>query len=87
MKKEIEQLKSALEDKETDPWAEGTVIRWLSGGHYFYAVIKGNGRWWITGTAVFYGQRQQVFSYQELLEILSRADVVDIQVAAEWDDV
>ena len=83
MEKATKQLKRALKRKETDPWAEGTVIRWLSGGRYLYAVIKGNDRWSITGT--FYGQ--QVFSYQKLLEILSRADVTDIQVVAEWDDV
>lgn len=84
MEKAAEQLKRALKRKETDPWAEGTVIRWLSGGRYLHAVIKGNDCWFITRTAV-YGQ--QVFSYRELLEILSRADVADIQVAAEWDDV
>lgn len=85
MEKATKQLKRALKGKEIDPWAEGTVIRWLSGGRYLYAVIKSNGRWWITGTAAFYGQ--QVLSYLELLEILSRAGVADIQVVAEWDDI
>ena len=81
-------LRKAIK-KKADPFNEGDVIRWESkstnGYRYYYAVIRGNQKWWITGLARFYGE--QVFSYEELVEILSRDDVINVEYSANWESI
>jgi hypothetical protein len=75
--------------KLKDDFDEGTVIRWLSvtsdDKTYTYVVVKAAGKWWITGTALWYGK--QIFTYEELVGILSRSDVATVEVAIEWAGV
>ena len=81
-------LRKAIK-KKADPFNEGDVIRWESkasnGFRYRYAVIRANQQWWITGLARFYGA--QVFSYEELVEILSRDDVVNVAYSSRWESI
>lgn len=83
MNESIKALKKALKGKKTDSWAEGTVIRWLSGGRYSYAAIKTPVGWYTTAveTNRFV---PQVLKYESLIEVLSRSEVSNIAVASEW---
>lgn len=81
----IKGLKKALKKKVKDDFADGDVIRWKSANKYTYAVVKAGGRWWITGTAVYYGK--QIFTFDEIIEILSLSEVSEIAVASEWTNL
>lgn len=82
----LDRLRGDLDSKVTDRFPEGTVVRWKSGGRYTYAALKAGGRWWITGTANYYGGR--VFDYDGLLDILGRSDVSDISAALNnWESL
>ena len=78
-------LTEALKNKAADTFKEGDVIRWKSGDKYTYAVVKAGGRWWITGTAVYYGK--QIFTFDELVKILQMSEVTDIAVAVDWASI
>jgi hypothetical protein len=75
--------------KKTDRFNDGDVIRWISkandGREFTYVVVKAGGRYWITGTALWYGK--QIFSYDEVVKILARDDVIEVEVAIAWAEV
>lgn len=78
-----ETLCADLRNRATDRFDRGDVIRWIDDGRYNYAVIKDSrGMWVITGTAAYYGR--SVFTYDQLLDVLSKPSVSDIYVATEW---
>lgn len=80
----VKALKKVLKKKNVDEFADGTVIRFVSGGKYTYVVIKAAGFWYISSSADFFGVGQR-FTYDTLVfEILARSDVTNIEVAADW---
>ena len=82
----VEQLKKAIGDKITDPFANGDVIRWVGGGRYTYAAIKTSAGWFTTAR---YGNVfvEAVYDYESLAEMLAKGDATDIEVATEWMSV
>ena len=81
----LKALKKALKNKMTDEFEEGSVIRWKSADRYVYVVVKASGKWWITGVANYYGNR--VFTFAQLIEILSLSEVSDVTVATAWTEI
>lgn len=82
----IEALRQALSSKVQDQFAWGDVIRWTASGRYTYAAIKTVAGWFTTAREYneFVGQ---TLTFDELLEVLSRSETTNIQVAGEWFDV
>lgn len=81
----------ALKDsvaRNTDPFTDGDVIQWLSTGTYSYSANRAGGKWYISGTANFYGAgTHSGISYSRLVQILSRGDVSDIRHSTGWSEV
>ena len=81
---------NALKDsvtRNTDPFEDGAVIQWLSTGTYHYSANRAGGKWYISGTANFYGPgTHSGVTYERLVGILSRADVSDIRHVTEWSE-
>lgn len=79
----IKRLKKDLKAAVRDTFETGTVIRWLAAGRYTYAALKaGDGNWWLTGALGFYGRSR--LTYEELIEVLNRADVTEVAVSESW---
>jgi hypothetical protein len=83
MNEELKALRKALKSKTTDRWAEGTVIRWTSGGRYTYAAIK-TAVGWYTTSGFNNGYVPKTLSYEDLIEILAKSISSDIAIATEW---
>lgn len=78
-------LRKALKDKKVDKFDVGTVIRWKSAGVYNYAAIKaGNGKWYTTA-ASFNSFVSQILDFDDLVEVLSRAETDEIDVSLTWE--
>ena len=76
------------EQENKDPFAGGTVIRWLAMGKYEFAALRAdNGFWYLTGGAGMYGTSMKTFN--DLLGILDEPEneITKLQVATEWEDV
>ena len=84
MEKAIKKLQKQLKNKSEDDFPTGTVIRWKSGGVYTYGAIKaGNNRWYITGTARFYGSSD--YTTEDFIKkVLMSGDVSDVDIATDW---
>lgn len=79
-------IKKAVSKKSKDEFEIGTVIRFTSGGKYTYAVIK-TAIGWISTSRYDNGYVDKDLSFEDLLEILGRADVTEVKVATSWEDV
>lgn len=78
-------LRKALKDKKVDKFDVGTVIRWKSAGVYNYAAVKaGNGKWYTTA-ASFNSFVSQILDFDDLVEVLSRAETDEIDVSLTWE--
>lgn len=76
-------LREDLSKKVKDKFDAGDVIRWTGGGRFAYCAIKcGNSLWSISGTGIWYGTEQK--TYEQIVDILERSDVTDIEVSVEW---
>ena len=82
------QLRETIGTKVTDPFVDGDVIRWVSGGRYNYAAIK-TPRGWFTTARGYDGNTHvnAVYDYEDLAEMLASSDVTEIEVALEWMSV
>ena len=86
MKDTLTRLRKAF--KTADLFEVGTVIRFESVAYdglrtYDYAAIfAGNKRWYLTGSGGIFGQG---LTSAELVEALTNANVVNIELAAEWE--
>lgn len=80
----LQELKKALNDSKKDTFAEGSVVRWTKMEKYSYAALKTSVGWYTT-SAVGWVPKQVTF--EELLEILTAADVSEVKVSTQWEDV
>ena len=84
----IEGLRKALKKKVTDRFEVGTVIRWLAAGRYNYAAIKTEVGWFTTARGYDgNGMVAKCYEYEDLIEMLSRAEVTGLSVATAWEAV
>jgi hypothetical protein len=79
-------LKKALQEAVTDNFLLGDVIRWTASDRYVYAAVKSPVGWFTTA-AEYNRHVPQVVTYEELVKILSRAEVSDVQFATNWETV
>lgn len=91
MKKAIKALSKAVGAANSDKFEDGDVIRWqaksgYSGILYTYAACRAGGQWYLTQATgrvnTYYPDAP--WSYDELTEVLGRADVSSVFVATEW---
>jgi hypothetical protein len=82
----IEKLREAIEEKVTDTFEVGTVIRWTASDRYTYAAIKTAVGWATTASST---NRfvDGLVEYDELVEILARSETSNVKVATEWEDI
>lgn len=83
----IKAIKKALKAKTTDEFEVGDVIQWtmrfeVDGIEYRYAAIK-TAIGWVTTSRVR-GTVGQVLAFNDLLEVISRAETGEVMVATEW---
>jgi hypothetical protein len=84
----VERLRKDLAEKVTDTFEVGTVIRWVGGGRYTYAAIKTSVGWFTTARGYDgNGIVSKQYEYDELVEVLSKGDATDIEVATAWEAV
>lgn len=87
--KDIKALKAAIA-ASTDPMKDGTVIRWTSltsnGRRLTYAAMRTSAGWYTTATPAN-PVIPMILPYSKLTQILSSDDVVEVEVAAEWEHV
>jgi hypothetical protein len=62
------------------------VVVWKSNGRYTYAAIYANGKWYITGAGVFYGQNE--FLHHEFVyEVLGNKEVTELWLTDRFTQV
>lgn len=86
-KKAVAALRKVLKDKSVDRFETGDVIRWLAAGTYSYAAIKTPVGWYTTASTAAYRHVGQVLTWDELIDVLSKSEATEIQVAIEWEDI
>jgi hypothetical protein len=69
---------------------DGTVMRFKSYSlamdrEYTYAAIFIAGFWWLTGVSKFFGTNK--FSHAEWIDLLTKGEVKDLEVAVVWEAV
>lgn len=69
-----------------DPFSAGDVIRWTVDGGYTYAAIKTSVGWFTTARDHNMYVRQ-TYRYLDLVKMLVKRDVVDLEVSTEWRKV
>lgn len=84
--KAIKELRKAIRQSRRDDFADGTVLRWTSGGRYTYAAIK-TAVGWFTSARPGNPFVESVLDFDGLLEVLSRPDASDVEVAVVWENV
>lgn len=82
----VKALKDAVKKSAKDKFEEGTVIRWVSSGKYNYAALKTAVGWYTTARS-YNTFVDEVVTFDELLEIISRAETTDVAYASEWTEV
>lgn len=80
----IKLLRKALEDKVTDLWPAGTVIRWTASDRYIYVAVKTPVGWFTTSRSGNSFVPQQM-DYEGLVEVLARSETSNIEVATTWE--
>lgn len=75
--------KAVRKSANRDEYANGTVVRWTTGGRYNYAAIKTDAGWYTTASQRSWSI-DKVITFDELLEIAGRSDTTDVMVATEW---
>lgn len=78
----LQKLRKAIKAKNVDDFEPGTVIAWKSAGRYHYAAIKTPVGWFTTANNNPF--TPNVVDYDELIEILARAETTDAQMAGAW---
>lgn len=82
----IEAVKAALKEARKDTFEDGTVIRWTAAGKYTYAAVKCEIGWFTTA-AQYNRFVDQILTFEQLLDVLSKSDATDIAVATEWMEI
>lgn len=80
----LKTLKKALENKLTDDFEVGDVIRWYASGKYLYSALKTEVGWF-TSARDYNPFVPQRVSFDELVEILQRSETSDIAVSTGWE--
>lgn len=82
-------LKEALASARRDDFENGTVVRWKSDAGrdvFLYAAVKTPVGWFTTARE-FNSYVPQLVKFDDLLEILARAETTSVSVAKEWEEV
>lgn len=79
----LRKLKKTISKSKKDQFEIGTVIRFTSGGRYTYAVIK-TAIGWCTTARFENGFVNKTLTFEELTELLCKADITDIAIATDW---
>lgn len=85
----LEAIREVRKQAVIDDFEYGTVIRWTTDAGYnvyLYAAIK-TPVGWATTAKTGNTHVEQVVTFEELLEILGRAETTDVRVAAEWTTI
>lgn len=82
----ISKLRKAVKKRNVDDFIVGTVVRWTASNRYTYAAIKTQIGWFTTARSINSFVPQQL-DYEELVEILARAETTDVAVATMWDTI
>lgn len=85
-KSAIEKLRKDLNEKVTDTFENGTVIRWVGGGRFSYAAIRTSVGWFTTAR-LGNGFVETNYEYGDFVEMLAKGDASDIEVATAWESV
>lgn len=82
--KAIKTLRKELGKARRDEFPDGTVIRWVASDRYVYVALKTMVGWFTTARP---GNPfvPSVTDYEGLVEILTRAEVTDVEVATDWE--
>lgn len=80
-------LAETLAERNTDPFKVGDVVRWTASSNFTYAALKTPAGWFTTARTGNVYVDSRLEDYEELVEILSRSEVTDIVVSAEWEEV
>lgn len=86
MNEAVDSLREALNEKVTDRFSVGDVLKWVAAGRYNYAAIKTSAGWFTTARPGNPFVATQL-DYEELVEVLGKPGVSDIQVSTGWDSV
>ena len=82
----VKALRKAIKKARVDEFEVGTVIRWTAAGRYTYVVIKTPVGWYSTARPgnVFV---PSILEFDELVEILSKAETSNVEIATSWETV
>ena len=80
----LKELKKALKKSRKDDFENGTVIRWVAAGRYTYAAIKTVAGWYTTSNNYMI---EKIVTYEELVEILTKSETSNVEVAVVWESV
>ena len=69
-----------------DPFTEGAVLRWKVNGNLTYAAIKTPVGWFTTARDHNVYVRQ-TYRYMDLVRMLVKREVTDLEVSTEWRKV
>jgi len=83
----IDSLSKALKKKNTDRFEVGDVIKWTAAGRYTYAAIKTGAGWFTTASTRNAFVDSKLDDYEELVEILGRFEVSNIEVSTSWASI
>jgi hypothetical protein len=79
----LKALKKAVNRKQKDTFALGTVIRWEANG-YTYAALK-TGAAWVTTARPGNPFVKSIYpDFEDLLEVLGRAEVTEVWISDSW---
>jgi len=81
----LKELRKAVK-KSKDDFEVGTVVRWTSSDRYTYVAVKTPVGWYTTAR---YGNPfvSEVITFEDMLEIVSRGETSDVEIATEWATV
>ena len=79
-------LRKVLSKNKSKKVADGSIVRFVSGGTYTYAALFVAGRWYLTGNGYYFGGN--VFTNEQFIEsVLGGCDEGSVEMAVEFEDV
>lgn len=84
--KGLEIVREVVATATKDVFPVGAVIRWQA-RQYTYAALKaGNGQWYTT-SASFNTFVPQILDFDDLMDVITRAEVEEVAVATAWETI
>lgn len=87
----VKALKDAVKRSKKDTFETGDVIAWKStsarnGREFNYAAIK-TPVGWFTTAAGYNSYVSQILTFDELLDVIARAETTEVRIAVEWKSI